>query len=161
MPAAKLDEILSALDTVPADALESELRMLQRRVALLEAAVAYRNRDAHPQTPHTIERVYVNSAQRTLDEDTSDDDGASATSNGRPSKRQAVLRLLGETPNRSTKASAIKRRLIERGWLDDTPEAAHSLGVTLSKMFKRGELSHPKTGYYKITEAGIQARAEP
>ena len=143
----QIDQIERAVASTSTEVLEAELQAVERRADFLRAALVFK-RAAN--TTEIASQLFP----------ASEESGEPSENGKRPSKRQAVLKLLGETPNRSTKAAEIKAKLVQREWLDDTPEAAHSLGVTLSKMFKRGELSRPKPGFYKITELG-QARAEP
>ena len=72
-----------------------------------------------------------------------------------PSKRKMILRRLGENPGESMRLVDLKNELVGRGWLDDTKDAAHSLGVSAYKAFQKGELDRPKHGYYQITEKGL------
>lgn len=144
----EIDQIVRAIEGTSVEVLTAELQQVERRADFLRAAIALKQAS---NTREVASQLFP-----------PEEEAPEASENGtRPSKRQAVLRLLSETPSRSTKASAIRTRLVERDWLDDTPSATHSLGVTLSKMYKRGELSRPRKGFYKITDAGVSARAEP
>lgn len=71
-----------------------------------------------------------------------------------PSKRKSILRLLGENPDQVMKLAAIREELVKRGWVDASQQTSHSLGITASKMFGRGELHRPRPGHYGITERG-------
>lgn len=86
-------------------------------------------------------------------------DRANGTPNGEPaaptSKRKAILRLLREDPEREWKLSNIRAELVTRGWLEDSGQASHSLGVTASKMYGRGELERPRAAHYRITAKGM------
>ncbi len=65
-------------------------------------------------------------------------------------KREAVLRLLGEHPFESFRLVAIREMLVERGWMVNDKNGRHALEVAVRNMEKRGELTRVETGVYKL-----------
>lgn len=68
--------------------------------------------------------------------------------NGTPARgREAIRALLREMPevDRWT-IQTVLRQLVKRGWADEDDE--HSVGVSLSRMFRAGELYRPAHGVY-------------
>jgi len=137
MAANSLSKTVEEMDL---DELEVDLRASRAMTTLLEAAIAVRRGGSGPPGARP---------------DLVRDSGSASTDLKPPSKRKAVLRLLGERPAEMMKQSAIRDELVRRGWLDDTPRATHSLAVTISKTTQRGDLERPKPAHYRITPQGM------
>jgi hypothetical protein len=75
----------------------------------------------------------------------------------RPTRADALLRLLTEDPERTWKLSHLRTELVARGWLEDTREASASLQVTASKLTRAGRILRPKAGRYRAAEPGEAA----
>jgi hypothetical protein len=75
----------------------------------------------------------------------------------RPTRADALLRLLTEDPARTWKLSHLRTELVARGWLEDTREASASLQVTASKLTRAGRILRPKAGRYRAAEPGEAA----
>jgi hypothetical protein len=67
-----------------------------------------------------------------------------------PTKRQAVLALLSEDPERPRQLVEIRRELIKRGWMTETRKSHHALEVAVRAMEDRGELLRPRKGVYLL-----------
>ena len=87
-------------------------------------------------------------------------DAGQRTTDARPAKRLAVLRLLSETPGRTWRLSDLRDELTKRGWLEDSDKARHALQVTMLSMAKRGEIEKPRTGFYRIATDGSLGRID-
>lgn len=75
----------------------------------------------------------------------------------RPTRADALLRLLAEDPDRTWKLSDLRVELVARGWLEDTREASASLQVTASKLTRAGRITRPGAGRYRAAEPGEAA----
>jgi hypothetical protein len=80
-----------------------------------------------------------------------------AVSADRPTRADALLRLLAEDPDRTWKLSDLRVELVARGWLEDTREASASLQVTASKLTRAGRIARPGAGRYRAAEPGEAA----
>jgi hypothetical protein len=69
---------------------------------------------------------------------------------GRPrgSKRDAVLSILADGQDLHT--SAIRKSLVDAGEIGSDQPSYHALQVTLSQMFRAGELARPARGVYRL-----------
>lgn len=65
-----------------------------------------------------------------------------------PTKREAVLELLGEYPDSDFKLIEIRRALIDRGLM--TNSQAHALEVAVREMERRGEIRRVRKGIYTL-----------
>jgi hypothetical protein len=70
-----------------------------------------------------------------------------------PPKPQAVLTFLREYPDQSFRLVEIRRELIARGMMADTKAHVHALEVAVRMMEKRGEVTRPRKGIYKLADA--------
>jgi hypothetical protein len=80
-----------------------------------------------------------------------------------PRKREAVLAVMRADPDpkREWRLSDLREAMISRNWLTSDEKAAHSLQVTLSNMFKSGQLARPRTGSYRLPdEEEVPAEAD-
>jgi hypothetical protein len=68
-----------------------------------------------------------------------------------PTKREAVLALLGESPESEMKLVEIRHALISRGWMTEDHSSSHALEVAVIGMAKRGELRRVRKGYYVLS----------
>jgi hypothetical protein len=66
-----------------------------------------------------------------------------------PTKREAVLALLAETPDAKFKLIEIRTALIQRGWMKDGQ--AHALEVAVTDMERRKEIRRVRRGIYTLT----------
>ncbi len=66
------------------------------------------------------------------------------------SKREAVLALLGEDPEREFRLAEVRAELVARGWLSDNSKAAHALQMMLTTLHKEGRVARPRFGFYKL-----------
>jgi hypothetical protein len=69
---------------------------------------------------------------------------------GRPrgSKRDAVLSILAD--GQALHTSAIRKFLVDAGEIGSDQPSYHALQVTLSQMFRAGELARPSRGVYQL-----------
>lgn len=66
-----------------------------------------------------------------------------------PNKRAAIRELLANGEAWTT--PEIRQALIEQGAMEDSEAQAHTLQVTLSRLFRRGELDRVRQGTYKLS----------
>jgi hypothetical protein len=63
-----------------------------------------------------------------------------------PRAREAVIRVMEESPAREWKVIELKREMLRRGWAP-SPKAVEA---TISRMREAGELEPTRYGYYKL-----------
>lgn len=68
-----------------------------------------------------------------------------------PTKREAVLALLAETPDGRFKLIEIRTALIQRGWMN--AGQAHALEVAVTDMERRKEIRRVRRGVYTLRPA--------
>lgn len=66
----------------------------------------------------------------------------------RGAMRNAILDFLADGAERHT--DVIRSALMEKGVIGNSDAQAHSLQVTLSRMYRRGELGRPRKAVYKL-----------
>jgi hypothetical protein len=101
---------------------------------------------------------------------TNDDDApeATATTNGsgpttpdgaRPTRRQAILRILEEQPRKSWKLSDLVAEMERRGWTGESKYEDHMVLRTLSTMMTANQVKRPRKGFYKLVAPTLTAAA--
>ena len=74
--------------------------------------------------------------------------------NGRKgTKRDVILDILGSA-NHALPIGDIRDALVESGAIEPTSGAYHALQVTLSQMFRDGQLARPRQGLYELSPVG-------
>jgi hypothetical protein len=73
-----------------------------------------------------------------------------SSQNGRPTLREAILRVMGEKPSRTWPASAVIRDLKKRNWLPSGEFGEHHTRSMLARMYRSNELKRPKRGHYRL-----------
>jgi hypothetical protein len=73
-----------------------------------------------------------------------------------PTLRQAIITVLREGNRRDWETAAIRRNLVKRGWLKDTPQATNNLYAMLSHMTKQGQVKRPRMGHYRLAVSAPQ-----
>jgi hypothetical protein len=146
------------LQTLPVEDVRREVAQLEARIAELQAEIdkrrellAMRQRwlDGGASQAEAPESV-------TEDPESATEAPESATPE-RPTRADALLRLLAEDRERTWKLSHLRTELVARGWLEDTREASASLQVTASKLTRAGRIARPKAGRYRAAEPGEAA----
>jgi hypothetical protein len=146
------------LQTLPVEDVHREVAQLEVRIAGLQAEIdkrrellAMRQRwlDGGAPEAHAPEPIAE-------DPQTPTPEPEPATPE-RPTRADALLRLLAEDPERTWKLSHLRTELVARGWLEDTREASASLQVTASKLTRAGRIARPKAGRYRAAEPGEAA----
>jgi hypothetical protein len=144
------------LQTLPVEDVHREVEQLEARIAELQAEIDKR-------------RELLAMRERWLDGDASEAEAPEpapeeapapdrpAVSADRPTRADALLRLLAEDPDRTWKLSDLRVELVARGWLEDTREASASLQVTASKLTRAGRIARPGAGRYRAAEPGEAA----
>jgi hypothetical protein len=120
--------------------LQERRSILEKRKADLQALQGLRNFLVHgsEQTLSTAPAVASSGASLTL----------SAPGRPRGSKRDAILSILADGQELHT--SAIRTTLIGAGEMAPDQKSYHSLQVTLSQMFRAGEIERVARGVYRV-----------
>jgi hypothetical protein len=146
------------LQTLPVEDVHREVAQFESRIAELQAEI-----DKRRELLAMRQRWLDGGASEaeapepaTEDAQTATPDPESATPE-RPTRADALLRLLAEDPERTWKLSHLRTELVVRGWLEDTREASASLQVTASKLTRAGRIVRPKAGRYRAAEPGKAA----
>jgi hypothetical protein len=66
-------------------------------------------------------------------------------------KREAILAYLAD--GKTHKTSEIRKALVAQGVMDQSEAQGHTLLVTLSRLFRQGELERTSLGVYKLASA--------
>jgi Tfp pilus assembly protein FimV len=146
------------LQTLPVEDVHREVAQLEVRIAELQAEIdkrrellAMRQRWLDGGAPEAHAPEPTAEAPQTPAPD------AEPATPERPTRADALLRLLAEDPERTWKLSHLRTELVARGWLEDTREASASLQVTASKLTRAGRIARPKAGRYRAAEPGEAA----
>ena len=125
-------EVIDGEVSASEDEIQRQRQELDRLKADRDALVGYRNFIAHfsgaePTTP------------------------ASRSPARKGTKRDAIFELLGDGAEWPT--PAIRESLVSIGIMGDGDRDYHSLQVTLSRMFRQGELARPRQAVYQLSSA--------
>jgi hypothetical protein len=75
-------------------------------------------------------------------------------------RRDAVMIVFDGDREKVLHIDQIHAWFVERGWLGESENERHALQVTLSKMFKAGELIRPRMGFYQLAPAASEQRTD-
>jgi hypothetical protein len=150
------------LETLPVEDVRREVAQLEARVAKLQDEIDKRREvlAMHARWLDGVQPPAPSPATESPASPTSSptqSPPASPADGARPTRADALLRLLGEDPDRTWKLSELRDELIARGWLEDTREASASLQVTASKLTRAGRIERPEAGHYRAGEAAEAA----
>jgi len=133
-------DLLKAVSEMSDRDLAREIGNREEDLELLRAVWQYRKRrePASASTPQTLTlgRAVEHNQARPL---------------RRPqSRRQTILAVMREAPDRAWAYQEFREELVRRGLLEDTEQANHALSVAMSKMVKLRQLERPERGYYQL-----------
>lgn len=79
----------------------------------------------------------------------------------KPSAAEAVLRIMGESPEREWTSEDILRELIARGWASSGKTPKNSTDATLSRLVQKKQVQRVARGVYRLPAAAQTLQPEP
>jgi hypothetical protein len=144
------------LEALPVEDVHREVEQLQGRIAELQAEIEKR-RDLLAMRERWLDGGVAKAEAPEVSPEPAPVEDPPAVTPERPTRADALLRLLAEDPDRTWKLSDLRVELVARGWLEDTREASASLQVTASKLTRAGRIERPGAGRYRAAEPGEAA----
>lgn len=115
------------------DAVRATETELQRQRAELEWYEAGQRLFVDPLAPETLNRV----------------DTVRASNGSKPTLREAILTILGESPGQSWKVEDVIAELGRREWLPSGEHAEHHVRSMLAQMYRKGQALRVGRGIYR------------
>lgn len=94
----------------------------------------------------------------------SEPSGSPVTSNGRPTYKEAVLRVMAERPNKSWRLTDIRDEALKRGWVaPSNANPLETLRVAANELVKKGNRLRKRGPglYLYVDESGVRVTLKP